>query len=70
MASGSPELDTSDGSMPEGGRSRCLEVGKVADLVILAADPVQDVRHVSRVVAVVKAGRLYELDGEAQSATP
>lgn len=40
-----------------------VEVGKVADLVILAADPVQDVGNVNRVVAVVKAGRLYEPDG-------
>lgn len=47
-----------------------VEVGKIADLVILGADPVQDVGNVSRVVAVVKAGRLYELDVEAQPATP
>jgi imidazolonepropionase-like amidohydrolase len=47
-----------------------VEVGKVADLVVLAADPVRDVGNVSQVVAVLKGGRLYELDGETRRATP
>lgn len=37
-----------------------LETGKVADLVILGADPLADVRNWRRVEAVMRAGRLYE----------
>lgn len=37
-----------------------VEAGKVADLVIVAADPLEDVASLSAVAAVVKAGRLYE----------
>jgi imidazolonepropionase-like amidohydrolase len=33
--------------------------GKDADLVVLSADPTQDIRNVRRVVAVYKAGRVY-----------
>lgn len=37
-----------------------VEVGKAADLVILAADPMEDIRNVGEVVAIVKSGRLYD----------
>lgn len=40
-----------------------VEVGKIADLVILAADPVADIGDVRRVAAVVKGGRMYEPEG-------
>ncbi|MDX2058474.1 MAG: amidohydrolase family protein [Gemmatimonadales bacterium] len=35
-----------------------IEVGKTADLVVLAGDPAQDVRHLREVVHVIKGGRL------------
>ncbi len=40
-----------------------IEVGKVADLVILSADPTVDIANVRRVVATVRSGRLYDSDG-------
>jgi imidazolonepropionase-like amidohydrolase len=36
-----------------------VELGKAADLVILAADPVEDISNVGEVVAVVKSGRVH-----------
>ena len=36
-----------------------VEVGKLADLVILAADPLTDIRNTERVEGVVKRGRMY-----------
>lgn len=36
-----------------------VEVGKVADLVILGANPVEDIGNVSDVVAIVKSGRVH-----------
>lgn len=35
-----------------------VEAGKVADLVILADSPVDDIANVSKIVAVVKGGAL------------
>lgn len=36
-----------------------VEVGKAADLVILAADPIEDISNVGEVVAIVKSGRIH-----------
>jgi len=40
-----------------------VEVGKVADLVILEANPLDDIRNTERIAGVVTAGRY--LDGQA-----
>ncbi len=37
-----------------------LAVGKVADLVLLEANPLEDITHVRRIAAVVLRGRLFE----------
>jgi len=37
-----------------------VEVGKVADLVLLDADPLVDIRHVGRIRAVIMGGRLFD----------
>ena len=37
-----------------------VEAGKVADLVLLDADPLADIRHTQRIRAVVFAGNLYD----------
>lgn len=37
-----------------------VEPGKVADLVLLDADPLSDIGNVGRIAAVVRAGRLYD----------
>ena len=39
-----------------------LEVGKVADLVVLAADPLEDIRTTTSIRWVMKGGELYEGD--------
>ena len=39
-----------------------LEAGKVADLVILSANPLQDLRHSREIERVMKGGRLYDGD--------
>ena len=39
-----------------------IEPGKVADLVVLGADPTRDIGAIRDVVAVVKGGRLYWRD--------
>ena len=36
-----------------------VEVGKQADLVLLDANPVEDVKHLHEVTGVVRAGRYY-----------
>lgn len=40
-----------------------VEVGKVADLVILAADPTENIANLRQVLATVQSGRLYDLEG-------
>ena len=37
-----------------------IEAGKLADLVILDADPLQDVRNVTRIYRTLKGGVVYE----------
>ena len=37
-----------------------LEPGKLADLVILDADPLTDIRNIVKVSRVIKGGNLYE----------
>ena len=39
-----------------------LEVGKVADLVVLDADPLDDIRNSTAIHYVMQAGSLYEGD--------
>jgi imidazolonepropionase-like amidohydrolase len=36
-----------------------IEAGKVADLVILSADPLADIRNIRRVERVVRAGEIH-----------
>jgi imidazolonepropionase-like amidohydrolase len=36
-----------------------IEPGKVADLVVLAADPTADIANTETVVAVMRAGRMH-----------
>lgn len=43
-----------------------VEVGKVADLVVLVADPTENIASVSEVVATVKSGRLYDHERMAE----
>jgi len=37
-----------------------IEVGKIADLVLLAADPTKDIRNTEQVVQVIKAGQVID----------
>jgi adenine deaminase len=37
-----------------------LEVGKLADLIVLEADPLTDIRNSEKVVQVMQGGRLYD----------
>lgn len=39
-----------------------IEAGKIADLVILDGNPLDDIRNTARVSRVMKAGRLYDAD--------
>jgi Amidohydrolase family len=43
-----------------------IERGKMADLVLLEANPVQDIRNTRRIAAVVLRGTLYDRGGLAQ----
>jgi imidazolonepropionase-like amidohydrolase len=43
-----------------------VEVGKIADLVLLNADPLTDIRNASRTAAVVANGRLFLVRRDAQ----
>ena len=43
-----------------------IERGKVADLVLLDADPVQDITNTRRIAAVMSRGVLYDKDGLAR----
>lgn len=37
-----------------------VQVGKLADLVLLDADPLVDIRNVGRIHAVIARGRLFD----------
>ena len=37
-----------------------IEVGKIADLVLLDADPLKDIRATSSIVVVIARGRVYK----------
>lgn len=37
-----------------------VEIGKIADLVILEADPISDIRNTTRIFAVIVGGQLYK----------
>ena len=41
-----------------------IEKAKVADLVLLDANPLDDIRNISRVNAGVVSGRLIDADGQ------
>jgi imidazolonepropionase-like amidohydrolase len=43
-----------------------VAVGKVADLVLLAGNPLVDIRHTSRTAFVLANGRLYVVRRDAQ----
>lgn len=43
-----------------------VERGKIADLVLLDADPMQDIRNTKRIAAVVVRGKLYDAQGIKQ----
>jgi imidazolonepropionase-like amidohydrolase len=40
-----------------------IEVGKVADLVLLEGNPVDDIANISRIAAVVSDGRYFARPG-------
>jgi imidazolonepropionase-like amidohydrolase len=37
-----------------------LEVGKLADMLVLSADPLEDIRHTRRIAAIIKGGVVYQ----------
>ena len=37
-----------------------MEVGKEADLLLLEADPLEDIRNVERIRLVIRAGRVLD----------
>ncbi|MGH8646748.1 MAG: amidohydrolase family protein, partial [Gammaproteobacteria bacterium] len=39
-----------------------LEPGKLADLLVLEADPLADIRNLRRIHSVVKGGRVFDPD--------
>ena len=39
-----------------------IEPGKLADLVVLEDDPIDDIRNTNRIRYVMKNGRLYDAD--------
>lgn len=43
-----------------------IEVGRIADLVLLTANPLEDIRNSSRTVAVLSNGRLYSVRRDKQ----
>ncbi len=48
--------------------SGTIAAGKRADLTILSADPSKDIRNTRKVAFVLKAGRLYSVDGKRAGA--
>jgi imidazolonepropionase-like amidohydrolase len=40
-----------------------IEAGKLADLVLLDADPLADIRNTRKIRAVIKGGRVARLEG-------
>jgi len=44
-------------------RTGTIEVGKAADLVLLSADPLTDIRNTTKLVGVIRNGRFHDRDG-------
>jgi imidazolonepropionase-like amidohydrolase len=53
---------TSNGAKAMGLKVGTLQAGKLADVVILDADPLADVQNLSRIHRVIKDGRLFAPD--------
>jgi imidazolonepropionase-like amidohydrolase len=48
-----------------------IQVGRVADLVLLNANPLEDISHTRKIYAVVLGGKFYPLANiRAQALTP
>ena len=43
-------------------RIRTIEVGKMAEVVAVPGGPTQDIRQISKVMFVMKEGRIYRRD--------
>ena len=44
----------------QGDRYGCLHTGCVADLVLLRANPLEDIRHVRQIEGVMRAGHWFD----------
>jgi imidazolonepropionase-like amidohydrolase len=53
---------TRNGAMVAGLQQKLgtLEVGKLADMLVLSADPLEDIRHTRRIAAIIKGGVIYQ----------
>lgn len=49
-------------ALGEGGNLGSIEAGKLADLVIVSANPLEDVKNLRRVKTVIKGGEVHTLD--------
>ena len=47
-----------------------IETGKLADLVIVEGNPLEDISHTRRVKRVIANGRVYELEALIKGAAP
>ncbi len=47
-----------------------LEVGKLADIIVVDGDPLSDIAQIGNVTSVIKEGRIYKRDGILSSEMP